>query len=192
MEAVMKASSDIKEAIVFGANRPAICALVFMSSDFRQLYEEDKEAAWKKTEPTIVEANKTAPSYAQLAKEMVAFVADSTQLPLSSKGSVQKPMAAKAYAGLIDSLYVDTASNVDRRTFEDTGKLAIAIREIVLSTMTSSSSKKLKDDTDLFAAGVDSIQAARIRQQIIAGIELGSVKLPTNVVFEHPTIELYV
>ncbi len=47
----------------------------------------------------------------------------------------------------------------------------------------------LPADKDVFVAGVDSIQSARIRAAIHQNIGLGGKLLDRNVVYEYPTLE---
>ncbi len=52
--------------------------------------------------------------------------------------------------------------------------------------MESINGRSVSADTDLFVAGVDSIQSARIRAAVHQNIDLGGRLLEQNVVYEYP------
>lgn len=74
-------------------------------------------------------------------------------------------------------------AEVDMRAFVR-GALATALGE--------ERTAQLKDDTDLFAAGVDSLQARRVRNACQMRLELGGVTLGHNIAYEHPSVAKYV
>ncbi|EPQ30602.1 uncharacterized protein PFL1_02126 [Pseudozyma flocculosa PF-1] len=133
-------------------------------------------------------------------------------IPRASKGSLQRGRAYQQYEPLIAKIYKDfeegrSISLVPEGATANgsvNGKRALAGDELVawlIDTIerlrggggdAAASAERKKDkpisgDTDLFVAGVDSIQAARIRAAIHQHIELGGQLLQKNVVYDYPT-----
>ena len=56
--------------------------------------------------PLVDEANKTAPSFSRIFKDMILIKAPEKPIPRTPKGSIQKKVTIKTYASEIDALYV--------------------------------------------------------------------------------------
>ena len=56
--------------------------------------------------PVIEEANRVAPAYARIFKEMIIVTGPAKPLPRAAKGTVVRPQALDAYAHEIDNLSV--------------------------------------------------------------------------------------
>ena len=54
--------------------------------------------------PAVEEANKGAPTFARIFKEMILVTAEDKPLPRVAKGTVAKKAAVKLYDGEIDAL----------------------------------------------------------------------------------------
>jgi hypothetical protein len=77
-------------------------------------------------------------------------------MPKSSKGTIQRGVAYQTYKLEIDTLY---AANADSRGQENDKKSLEAIKVVGEKCKVD----ELKDETDLFTWGVDSLMATRIR-----------------------------
>lgn len=62
------------------------------------------------------------------------------------------------------------------------------MRETIITALGDKGSENLTTTTDLFAFGVDSLQAARFRNVISKSLDLGGRPLRSNIVFENPSI----
>lgn len=199
-EQKLKSSGLVSEAIVFGANKAILGALVFVSPqavhEWLGFHDEVKVKLLKQLQPVLAEVNAASPPHAQLAIEMVHLLPPSqaASIPRASKGTLQRGRAYQQYAELIESIYakfeegrslrLDHASNSKRAL---TGAELITWLEKKVKDINGSD---VSPGTDLFVAGVDSIQSARIRAAIHQNIDLGGKLLIHNVVYEYPTTKL--
>jgi hypothetical protein len=92
-----------------------------------------------------------------------------SQLPKSSKGTIQRGVANEVYKEEIDRLYNeappdDSAGLIAKRNADE-------IRDFILQTVSSVAGERAQKtpielDTDLFSWGVNSVMATRIRTAI--------------------------
>lgn len=116
--------------------------------------------------------------------------------------SILRPACYKKFAHIIDDIYErfesggpgQSKAQVETQD-EMEAFLTKTISEVLGPSTTLSSSAgggrgELGPETDLFAYGVDSLQATRVRNVINKGLELGEhqVSLGQNIVYEHPSI----
>ncbi|PWN87368.1 acetyl-CoA synthetase-like protein [Acaromyces ingoldii] len=199
IEVALKNSRDlVSDAIVFGASRPSLGVLILPSallcsriSASQQGTEEEKSVQMLAALlPTLESVNKTQPSHARIPPEMVYFMQSDrfSQLPRSSKGTLQRGMAMDQLAGIIDGVY---------RRFERgeapqvQPRLALKGKELnnwVHSLIEEILGHDIDDGDDFFDAGVDSIMAARIRAALLQRLDLQGSPLASNVVYEHSNI----
>ncbi|EST05556.1 Acyl carrier protein-like protein [Kalmanozyma brasiliensis GHG001] len=194
----LKESSLVTEAIAFGANRAIIGALVFVTPDAAPgaWNDEIKVKLLQMLQPVLKEINDASPPHAQLATEMVCLLppSEAANIPRASKGTLQRGRAYQHYADLIDSVYLDFEEGRSLRLHSSsTAKEELSGEELVQwlqHTVASINGRSVAPDTDLFVAGVDSIQSARIRAAVHQNVELGGKLLDRNAVYEFPTLRL--
>lgn len=185
MEQAFKADPRVNECLIFGQNRPSLCCLIFPSTQHEQ---NNRKELLELLQPTISKINASTPSFGHLSTDMITFVSDAYQLPKTSKGTVQKKKADQVYSALIEKLYAPgTDEESNSRSRFDRSKLLEHLRSLVCAS-SNLKSENLQDDSDLFALGINSLQAARIRSQIKATVDLSGRDLASNVVFEHSTL----
>lgn len=203
-EQKLKASPLVSEAIVFGANRAILGALVFVSPESvpegTSFDDAVKVKLLKQLQPVLKEINAASPPHAQLASEMVHLLApaEAADIPRASKGSLQRGRAYQRYADLIDTIYLDFEEGRSLRlqsptTNGNAAKAKLSGTELIdwlQATVEAINGRSVSADADLFVAGVDSIQSARIRAAVHQNIELGGRLLERNVVYEYPTLRL--
>lgn len=199
-ESKLKASPLVSEAIVFGANRAILGALVFIAPEAAPEAFDDAAniKLLEQLQPVLAEINAASPPHAQLATEMLCLLppSEAQNIPRASKGTLQRGRAYQHYANLIDSIYVDFEEGRSLRLQAPNAsgaKEALTGQELITwlqSKVESNNGTNLSPDTDLFVAGVDSIQSARIRAAIHQNLELGGRLLERNVVYEYPTLRL--
>ena len=204
VEQKLKASPLVTEAIAFGANRAILGALVFVSAEAAPpgtaFDDQIKVQLLKQLHPVLAQINAASPPHAQLATEMVHLLppAEAAGIPRASKGTLQRGRAYQLYADLIDSIYVDfeegRSLRLDFTSGSGTAKELLSgealIRWLQSKVAEINGGRHLSPDTDVFVAGVDSIQSARIRAAIHQTIELGGKLLDRNAVYEYPTLRL--
>ncbi|CDR99470.1 related to LYS2-L-aminoadipate-semialdehyde dehydrogenase, large subunit [Sporisorium scitamineum] len=198
-EQKLKSSPLVTEAIAFGANRAILGALVFVSAEAvpQDVTLDDalKIKLLQKLQPVLAEINAASPPHAQLATEMVHLLppSEATNIPRASKGTLQRGRAYQHYAELIDSIYIGFEEGRSLRLSNGAGaaKETFCGQELVQwlqGKVEKINGRKLSPDEDLFVAGVDSIQSARIRTAVHQSVELGGKLLERNVVYEYPRL----
>ncbi|OCF34514.1 hypothetical protein I316_03555 [Kwoniella heveanensis BCC8398] len=166
-ETALRASQFLSDSLVVGSDRPQLGLLLFPRSSLSeitgtQLLDEMK--------PLLEEANKSSPSFAQISVDMCSIVTDKTKaLPKSSKGTVQRGVAYDVFKAEIEKLYEASAGGNEQTLIEERSKEEIARHiQAVISDVAASRLKVdgLKEDTDLFSWGLDSLMATRVRSSM--------------------------
>lgn len=177
----------IQECIVFGDGRPQVGALLLPSDAGAELSRNRSaylEAVW----PVIAAANARAPSHSRLLPEMIHILDPGTEVPVATKMSILRPTCYRQFASIIDSVYerFEGGGGEDKRLIEDSGEMETYLLSLLSKTL-GKKGKEVDRTTDLFAFGVDSLQATRVRNTIQKELQLGRT-LGQNVVYEHPSV----
>ncbi|KAK0522192.1 hypothetical protein OC842_006536 [Tilletia horrida] len=187
IETALKASAVLSDAIVFGAGKPFLGAIVLPKRSTGQ----DEQAIFKSLEPILAGINKTQPSHAYLSVEMVQLGEKALfdKLPRSSKGTLQRGLALAALSDTIDAIYDrferGEAYNTRSRARMHGPELRALVQEVVRGVL----GRDIKGSDDFFAAGVDSVKAMRIRATLLNRLDLGGKTLSQNVLYEHATLD---
>ncbi|KAK7060800.1 hypothetical protein VNI00_000533 [Paramarasmius palmivorus] len=191
MELCIRGNSPyVAEAIVFGAGKPQTGVLILPSELGKDL---SKTELTKKVWPVIELANSEAPSHSRILPEMVEFLPHGTHVPVATKMSILRPACYAKFKDLIEEIYARFEAGAN-----DKQKLRIGspeeLENYLLKTIAKAvgpiKAAKLTRDVDLFAFGVDSLQATRVRNSCWKELDLGGgVNLGQNVVYEHPSIK---
>ena len=105
--------------------------------------------------------------------------------------SILRPACYKLFAPIIDAVYdrFERGSGQPKLDIDDRPTLEQFIIETIDNTLKEKKSG-ITPSTDLFAYGVDSLQATRIRNVLVQRLELGEGRtLGQNIVYEHPSVE---
>lgn len=187
MELTLRSSPYIADAIIFGASRIQIGALIHPTEIAKDCSASELA---KLVAPIVALVNAEAPSHSQLASEALVFLPHGTVIPRADKGSIIRPRVYKEFEGIINEVYKRLEGDIDedgKRRLTDEADARTAIRDVIGKTV-DRPIDSLEDDTDLFDFGLDSLQSSRIRNTIQREIYLGGKKLAPNTVFEHPSI----
>ncbi|KAK0470229.1 L-aminoadipate-semialdehyde dehydrogenase [Desarmillaria tabescens] len=190
MELCIRNSPYVAEAIVFGTGEPQTGCLILPSG---LAHEEglSREELMSKVWPVIEQANAEAPTHSRLLPEMVEFLPYGTNIPVASKMSIVRLACYEKFKDLIESIYArfdQTDVKVEKKTLLR-DELEAYICDTVAKALDPSLSAKLDRKVDLFAFGVDSLQATRIRNSLQKELELGTHNLGQTVVYEYPSVE---
>ncbi|PWN45585.1 acetyl-CoA synthetase-like protein [Ceraceosorus guamensis] len=191
IENALKAIESIKDAIVFGANRPILGALIVPAASTSSR-EASSEADFLSTlAPALSTINRKLPSHGKLTAEMLRVVDAATfeRLPKSSKGTLQRGMALTQ----LEAVIADTYDRFDKGEAPRRGprvslrgeQLRNWLRELVAEV----TDHDIALEDDLYKSGMDSIMSARIRAALLQRLDLGTRRLPANVVYEQANIE---
>ncbi|KAH7907249.1 Alpha/Beta hydrolase protein [Hygrophoropsis aurantiaca] len=142
--------------------------------------------------PTVEKVNNYAPTHSRIFKEMIIFTSPSKPFEYTPKGTPQQHACLVAYEEEIEALYaaIKESSQPDlippiQWTADSTLRF---IRDVVENVVLA----PLTDDTDLFRAGCDSLQATWIRNTTLRSLRATSGlrihKVPFSFVYNHPTI----
>ena len=169
IEGRLRASPHIHEAVVFGADRSVTGVLVQLKSVDGRSAAELVELVW----PDVVEANRLAPTFAQILRDMIVPLTGGDAergFPTASKGSIQRPMVYKRYAELIERTYeaferAGGGGDQAKITFRDAAEAETVVREAIVATLGGEHSLRapLELDMELFAFGLNSLHTARVR-----------------------------
>lgn len=177
----------MQECIVFGDGRPQVGCLLLPSDAAGDLWRDRKaylDAVW----PVVEAANAIAPSHSRILPEMIDILPAGTHVPVATKMSILRPACYKAFAERIQAVYERFEGGDDsKRRVESLDEMETIVEEAIRATIGPARSSSLTRDTDLFAHGVDSLQATRIRNTIVKRVELQG-SLGQNVVYEYPSI----
>jgi hypothetical protein len=141
--------------------------------------------------PVIEDINQRSPTHSRILPEMVGILPPGTEIPVATKMTILRPACYKKFAAVIDSLYsaFENGNGQAKRVVEEQGEMEIFLKQTITTALGSGrKGDGLNADTDLFAYGVDSLQATRVRNVIQKSIELNGRTLGQNVVYEHPSI----
>jgi hypothetical protein len=156
----------VKEAVVFGVDRPVPGLLLFRAKSAEELSDDEfLGQVW----PAIEDANSRAEGFSQISREMIAIIPEDIDCPTTDKSSIKRAQVYRDFASVIDDVYTRLESIA-------TGSLKLSIPELEKWIMESFAllGIQLEDsNTDFFSAGVDSLKAIQMRGLIIKNLALG-------------------
>ncbi|KAJ7865170.1 putative aminoadipate reductase [Mycena olivaceomarginata] len=201
MENVIIASPFIMGAIIFGRERNQVGVLIEPNhnyamdpTDEKQL-EQFRNLIW----PVIEEANRNAPAFARIYKEMILVTRPERPMARAPKNTVIKKVTVALYDKEIQDLYdtIEASGNAacdveppsswspqDLRSWLKTHASLVATRDIL-------------GGRDLFDQGFDSLNATFLRLRIVGALRnsqgshttAAAQKISQNFVYAHPSIE---
>lgn len=175
----------VEACVIFGAGKPSLGVAIVASAaaagrNTRELLQE----IW----PSVQAAQTSLPAYAKLSEEIALVVPFGTAYPRTDKGTVVRRKFYQDFAEDIEAIYNEDGLMQNLQTLSSR-ELENFVTEKVRRLLPGSN-EVLEDHTDLFALGMDSLQATKLRESIVRAVDLQGRKLPLNVVFDNPTIKL--
>jgi hypothetical protein len=137
--------------------------------------------------PNIELANSRAEEFGRITSEMIEILAVGTEYPRTDKGTVIRAAFYKQFAKQIDDTYERFAAplaNLRALEYDELVKYLLDIIGVNLGVA------NLESRTDFFEAGIDSRQAITARAQITRELDVGGKSVGSNVIFEHPNVEM--
>ncbi|KAJ7636836.1 putative aminoadipate reductase [Roridomyces roridus] len=196
MEDVILSSPFIDGSIMFGRERNQVGLLV----EPRQLVDpldedqliEFRNLIW----PVVEEANKIAPSFARIYKEMILFTQPGKPMVRSPKGTVVRKCTLALYNAEIDTLY---------RTIEASGDAGITdvglpcswtakdLEPWLLRHATLLADRSICPQDDLFNQGFNSLNTTFLRHRIVGALRKlneaqAARKIAQNIVYANPSV----
>ncbi|KAN0063608.1 hypothetical protein ACQY0O_004056 [Thecaphora frezii] len=198
MEHAMRASPLVANCVVFGAGRSQAGALIIPSdaavASVSTLRDEQtrQRALWRAMLPAVEAANHEAPSHSRIVPEMVRVLPHGTTFASADKGSLIRAKVMLAFSEVIDRAYDDydhgqAPSLVEAGAKLETLQDVLSAVEGAVRPLVQLPADTEALDMDLVEMGMNSLSATRIRNSL-QRIVTASKPLPSNVVFEQPTV----
>ncbi|RMD39763.1 hypothetical protein DV735_g5370, partial [Chaetothyriales sp. CBS 134920] len=190
LETTLTAHPDVSAALAFGEGQFEVGVIV---EPLRPVKDTDelRSRLW----PIIQEAGSKMDSHSRMASpESILFVAPGS-LPRSDKGSVMRKEAYRLLDEQIERVYQnlenhptgDASISIDSPTFSQD------LRQLVFKILGwKKESDGIADETDLFEAGMDSLQAVRLRRALLPtllqGRQTQASDIPKDFLYRHPSV----
>ncbi|KAI0833042.1 acetyl-CoA synthetase-like protein [Hypoxylon sp. FL0890] len=157
-EAVVSSHPDVKGVIMGGSHRFRLCLLLELQEHLTPETDQERHAALEKLWPKINEANKTAPKFGQIPRELILFTTRDKPFLRAGKGTIQRQLTLQAYEGEIDALYERMESGVMVNDLDPIKSLSAEDLAHSLTQLFQQAldSQEIDADTDVFARGLDS------------------------------------
>ncbi|CDH50372.1 l-aminoadipate-semialdehyde dehydrogenase [Lichtheimia corymbifera JMRC:FSU:9682] len=142
----------------------------------------------------VSKANKDAPSHSTILPQMVYILPLEKRLPSTDKGTIMRKHAIREYESAINKMYDDFLNGAADQPSDMRGSTSGMTLEQIESFLVRTASQvlQIKEDVlasnkqeSLFDHGLNSLLAIQLRNRISSSF--GTV--PSNFIFEHPTIE---
>ena len=166
IEGRIQQDAFVKEAVVFGVDRPVPGLLLFRAKSAEGLSDEEfLDNVW----PAIEDANSRAEGFSQISREMIAVIPENIDCPTTDKSSIKRAQVYRDFASVIDDIYARLENSAG-------GSLKMTIPELenwIFESFAQLGIRLEDAKTDFFSAGVDSLKAIQMRGLIIKNLDLG-------------------
>ncbi|KAI0429337.1 hypothetical protein F5Y09DRAFT_331905 [Xylaria sp. FL1042] len=171
-EVAVSAHPNVTGALVTGDHRFRLCLLIELKPESAPKTEEERQRVLDELWPTIHEANKAAPKFGQVPKELVIFISPSKPFSRASKGTIQRRLSIAAYEEEIEELYAKAeegllTNGLPPLESTNASDLLPFLRSLYSETLDNND---IGIDDDLFAKGLDSLSIFVIAARIKAGL----------------------
>ncbi|KNZ74034.1 Linear gramicidin synthase subunit D [Termitomyces sp. J132] len=201
MEDIVLSSPYVMGAIIFGRTHDQPGILIEPKAQYAIDITDQTQVAELRNHlwSVIEEANRIAPAFSRIFKEMILFTSKDKPLPRAGKGTVMRKMALKTYDDEIEGLYATVEQSakgedvVPPITWETKH-----VRVWLLEQAADIHSGKTFDiSQDLFEQGFDSLSATILRRRIAGALRASKDNLTVkaaenitqNTVYTYPSIE---
>ncbi|PBP15752.1 putative NRPS-like enzyme [Diplocarpon rosae] len=179
-DAIKSSCPFIDDILIFGNEKQFPGAIVFPAQDHGLSEEALREEIWK----VVRQTNSAGQSHSAISRSMcIVLTGRHSPLERSSKGTLLRSQAEKAYAMEIENAYRVGESDTQNQIKTKSGTVENEdIVSIVRMTMTEIIGAVMEDDADFYQSGVDSARATQARSRV-------GKSLPWNVVYDCGNIE---
>ncbi|CAG8615352.1 3735_t:CDS:1, partial [Racocetra persica] len=193
MEDTIRLNKFVRHAIVIGHNRPFNCLLIEL--DFDHLKNTPFLEITKSIFDSVHQANINCPSHSRIFDEMVYILPlEGKMLPRTMKNNIQRKKAEIEFKEEIEMLYDNLVNRrvvSNENSFSDNQWDENSVKTTILSSLKlaigDSFLKITEYETSLFALGLDSLSATKLRA--ILQNKFSFIDLPYDAVFEHNTVQ---
>ncbi|KIO03672.1 hypothetical protein M404DRAFT_1001160 [Pisolithus tinctorius Marx 270] len=201
MESVIRTSRYVSGICMFGRGRSQAGILVEPKPEYAIDVQDEKQVAefrnliW----PVVEEANKDAPSFSRIFKEMILVTSKDKPMLRASKGTVTKKATLSLYESEIDALYesVEASATAGIEVPLPSEWTIPKVEDWLMVHVTAvNSNEPVIPDVDLFEQGFDSLSATFLRNRINGSLKASSdqnireavSRISQNIVFANPTL----
>uniref|UniRef100_D8QBK6 Polyketide synthase-like phosphopantetheine-binding domain-containing protein n=1 Tax=Schizophyllum commune (strain H4-8 / FGSC 9210) TaxID=578458 RepID=D8QBK6_SCHCM len=192
IEGMILTSPLVAAAVMFGRGKDEAGILIEPSAGHKiDVKDNVQVAAFRNSVWLIVEeANKVAPAYSRIFKELILVAHPDRPLPRTDKGTVVRKLALKVYEEEIENMWVND-SNANPPSSWD----APTIADWIARHVRNITGRDMDRHVDLFEQGFDSLNSTILRRRLISALKsdpstvFAATEIRQNVVYEHPSIK---
>ncbi|RDB20216.1 Non-canonical non-ribosomal peptide synthetase FUB8 [Hypsizygus marmoreus] len=201
LEDIVMSSPLVQGTIMFGRGRDQAGILVEPKPGHEINVDDDAQLAALRNElwPIIEEANKYAPAFSRIFKEMILIAAKDKPLPRTGKGTVMRKAALSAYDDEIKILFETIEASTKPENIDPPVSWSAPDVEdwLVKQAIDLASPGSISPSVDLFEQGFDSLSATFLRHRIVGALRSSSdlvtqkaaQNLEQNSVYSFPVIK---
>ncbi|KAG6831500.1 putative NRPS-like protein biosynthetic cluster [Tephrocybe sp. NHM501043] len=202
MEDIVMSSLYVMGTVIFGRDHDQPGILIEPKAEHaidvtnQTLVAELRNKLW----PVIEEANKVAPTFSRIFKEMILITSSDKPLPRTGKGTVMRKLALKAYDDEIEGLYATVEQSAKGEDVMPPASWEKSdVQAWLLEQAADIHSQKIFTVSgDLFEQGFDSLSATILRRRIAGALRTSknntTIKaaeaITQNTVYTYPSIDL--
>ena len=186
IEGAMRLNKYISDVVVFGERRSHAGMFIIPSELARDL---SPSQFIEIIQPTLQAASAVAAEHAQISEDMLVILPIDVQVPKTLKATIIRAQFYRQFEKNIDDAYAvfENGSRGSAGTAVlSMNELKVFLKDVLEKILRGRT--PIEYDTDLFLAGLDSLQAMQVRSKILRNVNVGGHTLEQNVVFEYPTI----
>ncbi|KAF5384130.1 hypothetical protein D9615_003351 [Tricholomella constricta] len=202
IEVIIMSNPILQGVVMFGRQHDTTGILIEPSPGNEIDVDDQAQLATLRNKlwPVIEEANKTAPAFSRIFKEMILVTSKDKPLPRAGKGTVLRKAALNLYDAEIEALYATVELNA--KSPESirppvTWSLADVQAWILAQVVDLTSRGDISLSADLFEQGFDSLTATFLRIRIVsalrsshdAAIQSAANALTQNLVYSYPIVK---
>ncbi|TFK46448.1 acetyl-CoA synthetase-like protein [Heliocybe sulcata] len=192
----------VQGALIFGTAREQVGVLVEPKPGYTLDPKDDKAVVEFRNRiwPTVEEANKDAPAFSRIFKEMILVTNPTKPMTRAAKGTVQRNKTLSLYASEINSLYdvVNSSMYGERTDLPSSWTPPVLLAWLQNQAQDiHSTDVKLGPTDDLFHRGFDSLSATFLRNRILGALRSSNhpnarralAGVTQNMIYAYPTLE---
>ncbi|KAF8901181.1 acetyl-CoA synthetase-like protein [Gymnopilus junonius] len=198
MEDIIMSSPYIMGTVMFGRDYDQTGVLIELKPAYAvdPSNERDLITVRNTLWPIIEEANKVAPAFSRIFKEMILVTSPSKPLPRAGKGTVMRKAALTAYQAEIEEIYakVEATAKVEAVVPPASWVAKNVMAWLKAQIEEIHSAHTFSVSGDLFEQGMDSLSATILRRRIVGAMQSKEAQKAAQLVsqttiYSHPTIE---
>ncbi|KAF9477786.1 acetyl-CoA synthetase-like protein [Pholiota conissans] len=175
MEDIIMSSPMVSGVVMFGRERDQAGVLIEVKPAFAIDVNNTKSLTDLRNRlwHIVEEANKVAPAFSRIFKEMILVAASDKPLPRAGKGTIMRKAALAEYEGEIDAIYanIEATAKVDAVVPPPSWKTEEIVSWLTSQLEDIQSGQKFSPSADLFEQGIDSLSATILRRHIVGAMQ---------------------